>query len=91
MQCNRKGLARSRASSTNRTVRRNTVAVGSRKCPVPRRGQRAWVLDDWFHEIRSDEAGIFVTYRKGSQVKIRSAGLAGGWRQGSEYTAIAWV
>jgi hypothetical protein len=32
MQCNRKGLARSRASSTNGTVRRNTVAVGSRKC-----------------------------------------------------------
>ena len=37
--------------------------------PVPRRGQRARVLDEWFHEIRSDEAGIFVTYRKESQVR----------------------
>jgi hypothetical protein len=37
--------------------------------PVPRRGQRAWVLNDWFHEIRSDEAGIFVTYRKARQAR----------------------
>jgi len=32
-------------------------------------GSGAWVFDEWFHEIRSDENGIFVTYRKESQVR----------------------
>lgn len=27
----------------------------------------AWGFDEWFHEIRSDEDGMFVTYRKESQ------------------------
>jgi hypothetical protein len=68
MQCSQNGLARSRLEHNGR-VRRSTVAVGSRKCRMPRRGQRAWVLDEWFHEIRSDEDGIFVTYRKESQAR----------------------
>lgn len=68
MQCSQNGLARSRLEHSGR-VRRSTVAAGSRKCRMPRRGQRAWVLDEWFHEIRSDEGGIFVTYRKGRQAR----------------------
>ena len=68
MQCSQNGLARSRLEHSGR-VRRSTVAAGSRKCRMPRRGQRAWVLDEWFHEIRSDEGGMFVTYRKGRQAR----------------------
>ena len=30
-------------------------------------GSAPGALGKWFHEIRSDENGIFVTYRKGSQ------------------------
>jgi hypothetical protein len=55
MQCNRNGLARSRLEHNGR-VRRNTVAVGSRKCRMPRRGQRAWVPGSWTSGFkRSDQ------------------------------------
>jgi len=70
MQCNGDGLARSRLEH-NGTVRRNTVAsaAASAGCRVVGSPPRAWVLEDWFHEIRSDEDGIFLTYRKESQAR----------------------
>lgn len=56
LQCIRNGMARTRAQR----LRRNTAGVGRRKCRAP------GASIEWFHEIRSDEDGMFVTYRKES-------------------------